>query len=156
MLWNKLLSINLKVSLKKEILPHKKPLFVELACFLPDEDVGACINRHSILVLPYSLESSLNSGTIFLAFSYKRTVISPLIGTLKEFGDADFFYAYDYTNYQEHKRNLKDTINQAIKDWQANQTVFIEKGLKAYYRVKEENSFEKITELYKGLFRELG
>lgn len=124
--------------------------------FIPDEDVGACINRHSILVLPYSLESSLNSGTIFLAFSYKRTVISPLIGTLKEFGDADFFYAYDYINYQEHKRNLKDTINQAIKDWQANQTVFFEKGLKAYYRVKEENSFEKITELYKGLFRELG
>lgn len=124
--------------------------------FIPDEDVVAYINRHSILVLPYSLESSLNSGTIFLAFSYKRTVISPLIGTLKEFGNADFFYAYDYTNYQEHKRNLKEAVSQAIKDWQANKNIFFEKGLKAYNRVKEDNSFEKITELYKGLFQELG
>ncbi len=123
--------------------------------FIPDEDVVSYMNRHSILVLPYSLESSLNSGTIFLAFSYKRTVISPLIGTLKEFGDADFFYTYNYANYQEHKRNLKDTINQAIKDWQANKTIFFEKGLKAYYRVKKDNSFEKIAELYKVLFQEI-
>lgn len=123
--------------------------------FIPDEDVVAYINRHSIFVLPYSLESSLNSGTIFLAFSYKRTVISPLIGTLKEFGDADFFYTYSYTNSQEHQCNLKSVVHQAIKDWQTNQNIFFEKGLKAYNRVKEDNSLAKITDLYKVLFREI-
>ncbi len=61
--------------------------------FIPDNELVQIISKNDIVAIPYSLESSLNSGTIFLAFSYKKTVIAPMIGTLKEFSDRSFFYA---------------------------------------------------------------
>ena len=123
--------------------------------YIPDEEIVSYIGRHCALVIPYSLESSLNSGTIFLAFSCKRTVISPLIGTLKEFEDRDFYYSYSYNNQQEHKDKLQATIHKAVEDWQSNPNILYEKGIEAYETVKENNSFSKIVALYKRLFQEI-
>src|SRR5690606_14442063 len=52
--------------------------------FIPDEELPNFIHRSDLLILPYSLESSLNSGTVILGFSYGRTVICPRIGTIDD------------------------------------------------------------------------
>ena len=121
--------------------------------FIPDEELVSYINMTDILVLPYSLESSLNSGTIFLAFSYSKTVISPLIGTLKEYGsDNSFFYTYEYGTVEEHRSQLLTTIKSVLADYFSNPELIQKKGMQAYNHVAEHNSLEKITALYKALF----
>lgn len=117
--------------------------------FIPDNELVEIISNYDIVALPYSYESSLNSGTIFLAFSYKKTVIAPMIGSLKEFSDKSFFYGYDYKNEGEHKANLEKTIKQVYADFEKNNTVLAEKGETAYNIVKENNSVDMISGLYK-------
>ncbi len=121
--------------------------------FIPDNELAQIISKNDIVALPYSLESSLNSGTIFLAFSYKKTVIAPMIGTLKEFSDRSFFYSYDYSTEDEHKENLKASIKQVYADFEKNRNVLSEKGQSAYNIVKTENSLTKISSLYKELLK---
>lgn len=121
--------------------------------FIPDEELVSYINKSDILVLPYSLESSLNSGTIFLAFSYGKTVISPLIGTLKEYGSNNsFFYAYEYDTFEEHGNQLGATIKKVLADYSANPELIRKKGMQAYNHVAEHNSLDTITALYNELF----
>src|SRR5690606_21936083 len=43
--------------------------------FIPDHELPLLMAASDLLVLPYDLESSLNSGTVILAFSYKKTII---------------------------------------------------------------------------------
>ncbi|MGX7835548.1 glycosyltransferase, partial [Campylobacter fetus subsp. venerealis] len=57
--------------------------------FIPDEELPGYIHESDLLILPYSLASSLNSGTVILAFSYGRTVICPRIGTIDDLKAGD-------------------------------------------------------------------
>lgn len=121
--------------------------------FIPDNELIDYIDSSDILILPYSLESSLNSGTIFLAFSNKKTVVSPLIGTLKEYGENNsFFYSYEYKSPSEHRKQLLSTISKVIRDYTQDKQIIHQKGLMAYNIVSIENSTERITELYNKLF----
>lgn len=119
--------------------------------FIPDNELISIISNFDIVALPYSYESSLNSGTIFLAFSYKKTVIAPMIGTLKDFKDNSFFYGYDYKDENEHKEVLISTIKNVFNDFEKDNSILEKKGIIAYKTVKENNSIEMISELYKQL-----
>src|SRR3546814_5363270 len=46
-----------------------------LPYFIPDNELTGLLGQTDAVVLPYDLASSLNSGTVVLAFSYKKTVI---------------------------------------------------------------------------------
>ena len=116
--------------------------------FIPDTDLVNIMTEFDIIVLPYSYESSLNSGTIFLAFSYKKTVIAPMIGTLKEFSDKSFFYGYDYKNDAEHQENLTKKILEVYNDYKCDNKILLNKGEVAYKNVLENNSLKKISDLY--------
>lgn len=120
--------------------------------FIPDNELINIISKNDLIILPYSLESSLNSGTIFLAFSYKKTVISPLIGTLKDFPNQNCFYSYNYTNNSTHKENLLKTIKKVYKDYKKDKNIIISKGLNAFEMVKKYNNIEVISSLYHDLF----
>ncbi len=121
--------------------------------FIPDNELVDYIDSSDLLILPYSLESSLNSGTVFLAFSCQRTVVSPLIGTLKEYGEnRSFFYSYEYTSPQEHRERLLAAIRQVMLDYARDPEILKQKGLVAYSLVAEQNSLERITERYRKLF----
>src|SRR5690606_41220272 len=69
-----------------------------------------------LLVLPYDLRSSLNSGPVSFSFSYKKTVICPLIGSIEDMGEgkANVFH-YSYQTDEEHADQLADQIDKAIK-----------------------------------------
>ena len=117
--------------------------------FVPDQDLVKLICDNDILVLPYSLASSLNSGTIILAFSNRKTVISPLIGTLKEYKDRSFFYSYEYDSQEEHKACLLGQINAVLDDVKKNPDCLAQKGQIAYDEVLKNNSLQTVSDLYK-------
>lgn len=85
-----------------------------LPYFIPDGELTQLLGQTDAVVLPYDLASSLNSGTAILAFSYKKTVICPEIGTIADLGDhvADTF-CYRYDTDEEHRVALKQQIERA-------------------------------------------
>jgi len=83
--------------------------------FVPDEEVAALLAGADVVVLPYDLTSSLNSGTAILAFSYKKTVICPEIGTITDLDEAmqDTFH-YRYQTVEQHREALTEQIRRAV------------------------------------------
>lgn len=124
--------------------------------FIPDEDLPEILAKSDLVVLPYNLESSLNSGTVILAFSYQKTVICPKIGTIKDFGKADSaIFSYEYHTPEEHFEKLSDRINLAIELKKTNPLIFEEMGQKMFSLVQEQNdkalAGQKLVELYSKL-----
>lgn len=84
--------------------------------FIPDDELPQIIGASDLLILPYDLKSSLNSGTALLAFSYKKTVICPEIGTIMDMGEAkQYVFHYHYSSEQEHLQCLIDQIGNALR-----------------------------------------
>lgn len=84
--------------------------------FIPDHEIPSLIKESDVLVLPYDLGSSLNSGTVILAFSYMKTVICPDIGTIGDLGamKENVFY-YVYGSQEEHLQILSQKIGEALQ-----------------------------------------
>ena len=78
---------------------------LELAAFLKMADV---------LVFPYDTRSSMNSGSIIMAFSYSRTAIVSDICMTEDFPD-NLLLKYHYKNEREHISNLADKMLEAYK-----------------------------------------
>lgn len=120
--------------------------------FLSDEEIAELMRTHDILVLPYELKSSLNSGTVILAFSFGKTVIVPQIGTISEF-DSDLTYSYKYESKEEHEKKLYEQMEKVVMDYSENNKILEEKGKSLYAIVQEKNSEEAISKLYEKLFK---
>ncbi len=86
-----------------------------LPYFVPDGELAQLLGRADAVVLPYDLASSLNSGTVILAFSYKKTVICPEIGTVSDLDShmADTF-CYRYGTTAQHRAELTQQIERAL------------------------------------------
>lgn len=117
--------------------------------FIRDNEIQGIIKSADILILPYDIKSSLNSGTILLAFSNKRTVLSPSIGTLKDFKNQEDFFAYDYEDEEEHKQKLKENIANISKMFSADSSIFKRKGERCFSVVEDKNSLERISYAFK-------
>jgi len=121
--------------------------------FVRDNDVPEILAACHLLVLPYNLDSSLNSGATILAFSYGRTVLSPLTGTLEDIKDKSLFFAYSYNNPDEHKEELKKQIA-AIRDkYKENYNELLKLGEKCKDYVAEHNSSEQVSKQLKAVFQ---
>ena len=85
--------------------------------FVSDECLAAYIQSSSMLVVPYSYRSSLNSGTIPLAFTFGKTVICPDIACVKDVVvQADCLYSYHYESEEDHVQKLSQKMMEAIDD----------------------------------------
>lgn len=120
--------------------------------YIPNDDINQFIENSDLVVLPYDISSSLNSGNIFLAFSNKRSVLCPLIGSLKEYQDKSFFYSYEYTSEDEHKQKLKEQILKIIEDVEKDPKILEKKGLEAFNQVSTNNSIDVVSKRFKELF----
>lgn len=116
--------------------------------FIEDDELPQLMLKSDMLVLPYDIKSSLNSGTIILAFSNKRTVLSPLIGTLKDF-DRNQFFAYEYTDEISHEKELKKNLIEIVNLYRSNKNIIENMGRNCYEIVKVENSSERVADIYK-------
>lgn len=81
--------------------------------FISDVELNNLMEQASVLVLPYHLESSLNSGAAMYAFSKGLNVIMPEIGTIAELNTKKYVFSYKYKNDNEHKKQLKKKISEA-------------------------------------------
>ena len=101
--------------------------------FVPDSAIAALLAAADAVVLPYDLSSSLNSGTVILAFSYGRTVICPEIGTISDLGEqlADTFH-YRYADVEGHREALEEQIGQALALKRADPAALENKGKRLY------------------------
>lgn len=123
--------------------------------FIPDEKIASYYRTADIVVLPYNQKSSLNSGSAYMSFSLKTTVICPEIGTINHLKDKSFVYSYSYSNDDEHCEKLKETINAAYSDYENNNEIFKEKGERAYKYMLQEHSDDSIKAEYKKLYYKL-
>lgn len=123
--------------------------------FIPDGELPNYIHQSDLLILPYSLESSLNSGTVILGFSYGRTVICPRIGTIDDLNGGEDVFDYRYETKLEHIEALEKQIQTAINQHQKNPNSVIEKGHRMRELVLKKNNKQDVThsliKLYKSL-----
>lgn len=119
--------------------------------FIENEEITKYLNTADILVFPYDIKSTLNSGSIIMSFSYKKTVISPLIGTLKDIKE-NFYYSYKYNTEEDHLINLMKKIEEVYTKYNENNNILNYYGLESYNYVKEKNSWlisrNKIKKIY--------
>lgn len=145
-------------SYKKQLLQQieESDNITALFKFIPDEDLVALINICDALVLPYDISSSLNSGTVFLAFSNKKTVIAPLIASLEDIGkEKNLFIGYTYDNQEEHTKVLEQKLKDTCCLLKEDEEYLSKMGQRAYDYVNVNNSTDVIMEKYKQMFREL-
>ena len=84
--------------------------------YLTDSAVGEVIRKADVMVLPYDLRSSMNSGAMLNAFSNRRTVIVSNNAMAQDYRGKDFLYVYDYSSQQEHYEQLKKTMKSAYEN----------------------------------------
>lgn len=124
--------------------------------FIPDDELPALMQQADLLVLPYDLKSSLNSGTVILAFSYKKTVICPEIGTIEDLNEAkENVLYYGYQSEEEHLEQLKHQITTAIRMKAENPKIFYHLGEEVFHHVNQVHNknliVEKLLSLYQNL-----
>jgi beta-1,4-mannosyltransferase len=124
--------------------------------FVEDHEIPGLIGESDLLVLPYDLRSSLNSGTVILAFSYSRTVICPRIGTIDELpaGQTRAF-TYSYLSDSEHESQLQHAIQQALELKQADPSGLLKMGAEMKELIRKENdpsiAINGLSSLYRNL-----
>lgn len=117
---------------------------VWLPYFVPDGEVAALLAGADVIVLPYDLSSSLNSGTAILAFSYKKTVICPEIGTISDLGShKDDTFHYRYHTDEQHRAALAAQIERAVALKQRDPIALETKGDRLYAYVADQHNVQK-------------
>jgi glycosyltransferase involved in cell wall biosynthesis len=113
--------------------------------FVDDKEIPEILANCHLFVLPYNLDSSLNSGATLLAFSYGRSVLSPLTGTLDDIEDKTLFFTYSYKEQFEHKEELKKQIIAIHENYKGNYNELLKLGEKCKQYVNENNSPIRVT-----------
>ncbi|WP_352423774.1 glycosyltransferase family 4 protein [Proteiniphilum sp.] len=113
--------------------------------FIADEEIPEISANCHLFVFPYNLESSLNSGATLLAFSYGRSVISSLTGTLADIQDKSMFFSYTYNNPVEHKEALKQQIISIRDKYKGCYNDLLLLGGKCREYVAKNNSLEQVS-----------
>lgn len=124
--------------------------------FVDDPQIPVLIGDSDLLILPYDMRSSLNSGTVILAFSYARTVICPRIGTIDELNGGKIeAFTYSYSLESEHESKLRDAIKTAIELKKLDPQALLQMGTKMMEHVKKENdpaiAIQRLCTLYRDL-----
>jgi beta-1,4-mannosyltransferase len=128
---------------------------ITLLEFISDDDITKLLNTCDIMVLPYDLQSSLNSGSVFLSFSNQKTVISTENGTINDIKDHAFCFSYDYKDEKDHIDILTQKIIEINKLNETNPQSIKDMGLEAYDFVKKNNSKESISKKLKNLYKDI-
>jgi glycosyltransferase involved in cell wall biosynthesis len=108
--------------------------------FIRDDKIADYIAHCDLTIFPYDISSSLNSGSVFLSFSYGKSVICPMIATISDLPVFDYILAYDYKTREEHFIQLSEKLGEAIELWNTNPAIFEQWGQTMKEYVKTNNS----------------
>jgi glycosyltransferase involved in cell wall biosynthesis len=122
--------------------------------FIKDEEIEAYLRNSKIIVAPYNKESSLNSGTLWMAMSYHKTMMLPLIGCVKDIENfEDYLYVYDYNNQENHYEELLKCMERLNQDLKNNENILEEKGNKAYDYMIDNQTWNFLKEKWLDLYK---
>ncbi len=139
---------------KKELQEISTPnVFFDFK-FIKDEEMESYLRNSEIIVAPYNKQSSLNSGTLWMAMSYKKTMMLPLIGCVKDIRNYDdFLYVYDYNNQDDHYQKLLNCMRKLNSDMKNNEKNLLEKGNLAYKYILNSQSWKKQSKDWINLYK---
>jgi beta-1,4-mannosyltransferase len=124
--------------------------------FIPDSEIPQLLGDCDLLVLPYDLNSSLNSGTVILAFSYHKTVICPKIGTLTDLDEMkNNFLSYSYTSEEDHAVVLSRMMESAYQMKQDDHDVFEKMGYRMYQYIEINQAKNLVLDRLKDVYRKV-
>ena len=110
--------------------------------FIKDSDMEAYLRQCKIIIAPYNKISSLNSWTLWMAMSYKKTMMLPLIWCVKDIKNYnDFLYIYDYYK-EDHYEKLLECMLKLKNDLTENRNILNTKWEKAYEYIIKNQSWE--------------
>lgn len=113
---------------------------------IPDYMMKFYVESADVLVLPYDVQTSMNSGVMLLAFTNKRTIIVSDICMTEEFDDK-LFYRYSYVDETDHIEKL---ILQMEKAFTEGRAAARRKGESLYEAILNKNRKDTVREeLYK-------
>lgn len=121
--------------------------------FLSSSEIDHLIDTHSILILPYNLKSSLNSGVVIHAICKRINIIVPEIGTVNQLKNRNQLFSYTYTSEEEHLIKLKTIISQAKNEFYDNSDKFNQRTTILYNEVVANQSPKALSEKIKQLFK---
>lgn len=105
-------------------------------------EMGRYLEYADVLVLPYNLKSSMNSGVMIMAFSYGKTVITSDYCMAQDFPE-DLIYKYHYTDEENHIKMLTQKMLEAYDCGRQENSL---KGEKLLDIVKRNNDTEKVRD----------
>ncbi len=85
--------------------------------FIENDCMGDYLEQSDVLATPYDIDSALNSGTLWMAFSYKTPMLCPEIGCIRgnqNIKDCSFVYRYD--SLESHFPALCNTLESLKKE----------------------------------------
>jgi glycosyltransferase involved in cell wall biosynthesis len=157
-------TIELTIAGKVETLEYEKKLKEKIKNssniilnldFVKDDEIATYIGNSDLTIFPYDMLSCLNSGSVFLSFSYGRSVICPEIGTILDLSNQDCILSYNYQTQEEHFIQLSAKLKEAIKLWNINPMIFEEWGTAMKEYVKKNNSksmlIDSLLSIYKSI-----
>ena len=121
--------------------------------FVRDDELPKIIADSHLIVLPYNLDSTLNSGSTILAFSYGRTVLSPNTGTLSDIDDKSLFFSYTYENETQHKAEIKRYLTDIKERYKGNYNDLLILGEKCKEYVILHNSYQSVATQLEQVFK---
>lgn len=142
-------------SMLRDLMPHGAAgsRIHQVLRWVPDGEIRGYLDAADAVVMPLDQKSSLNSGSVLMAFSHGKTVIAPWMGTLLEYKDQPpFFYAYDYATREEHVQMLAETMERALQDERTSPGHLRHWGEMALGHVRSENDWESFRPILRRIF----
>lgn len=113
--------------------------------FVSKEKVDYLIDKASIMIMPYNINSSLNSGVVYFAASKGINMIVPQIGSINELPNPELVYSYKYLSREEHFIKLNQQLNLAYDDYTLDYDTFVARSKQLRTDILCSNSIEAIA-----------
>lgn len=122
--------------------------------FIPDNEVFDFINAAAISILPYDINSSLNSSSAVLSLSCGKNVIISQVGTALEFPN-NLAYSYSYQEGCDEYASLKEKYSEALSDYLNSRESFLRRQNELVSFVKNEWSIEAVACKCKKIYEDI-
>lgn len=120
--------------------------------YLSSKEIDELINKNSILLLPYDMNSSLNSGVVIHAICKRINMIVPAIGTVNQLENHDLIYSYSYKSKEDHFNELYRIIEIVKNEYLNNREKFEYRINTLYKEVTSTQSPEILSQKMKDVF----
>lgn len=121
--------------------------------FLSEEEIDKLIDLHSILLLPYNIKSSLNSGVVIHAICKRINIIVPEIGTVNQLQNKDMIFHYSYDSSEQHLKELAKIIDLVKHEYENNFEKYLKRIDQLYEEVMTNQTPIALSEKIKGLIK---